>query len=214
MSKWQNWQKWLADQREKSEMTVEEISLSKVDDPWGIQLDGNYRREPEGFFNIVGAKIRANREVPAWPQPMLKELGKGVVVLVKSMDKHGETMFLLIAKQEPGNPANKNHILLGPTIQASESNMAQVHGGKRPPFAELLDKYSNSITWIELPQDGGRFLDKVNKYAIMEIATKDTKEIVLPSNASWFYPTEINEALVNGDVNEHLSQALALEIML
>jgi oxidase EvaA len=208
-----SWKDWLADQRKKSEMTVEEISLSEVDDPWGMH-DGNYCREPEGFFNIVGAKIRANREVSDWSQPIMKELGKGVVVLVKSMDKHRRTMLLLIARQEPGNPANKNHILLGPTIQASESNMAQVHGGKRPPFAELLDKYGDSIIWIELPQDGGRFFGKVNKYAIMEIATEGTKEIVLSSNASWFYPTEISEALVNGDVNEHLSQALALERML
>lgn len=209
------WQKWITGQREANEgMTVEKIPLSEVDDPWGMQSDGNYRREPEGFFNIIGVKIQANREVPFWSQPVLEEIGKGVVVLVKSTTEEGIPIFLLTSKPEPGNPENKNFVLLKPTIQASESNMAQVHGGKRPPFAELLDKYGDSVIWIELPQDGGRSLGKVNNYAVMEITTEDAKEIVLPPDARWFQIEEIGEALFNGDVNEHLSQALTLEMMM
>ena len=60
------WQKWLNEQREKSTMIVEEIPLKKVVPPWGMQEDGNYRREPPAYFNFVGVSVsRANREVSA-----------------------------------------------------------------------------------------------------------------------------------------------------
>lgn len=208
------WGIWLESQRETNKMIVEKIPLSEVGDPWGMQPDGNYRQEPRAFFDIVGVNIQAKREVPFWSQPIIKELGKGIVVLVKSKNKEGDLIFLLTSKPEPGNPTDKNFVLLKPTIQASESNMARAHSGEKPPFAELLDKYGNSIIWIELPQDGGRSLGKVNKYAVMEITTEDAKEIVLPPDARWFRLEEISEALFNGDVNEHLSQALALERLL
>ncbi len=42
---------------------------------------------------------------------MLEEVGKGFVVLVKSVDKEGEPIFLLTSKPEPGNPADKNYVL-------------------------------------------------------------------------------------------------------
>ncbi len=210
MNKWEN---WLANQRKKSGMTVEEISLMSVDKPWGIQETGNYGRIPEAFFNIVGAKIQADREVPAWSQPIIKEFGKGVVALVKSKIEEGDTKFLLTARQEPGNSADKSYILLGPTIQASESNMSQAHGGKRPPFAELLDKCGNSVTWTELPQDGGKFLNKTNKYAVVEIIAEEAKKIVLPSNVRWFRESEIQAAFFKGEINEHLLQALMLHTM-
>lgn len=117
------------------------------------------------------------------------------------------TGFLLVARQEPGNPADKNYILLDPTIQASESNLLQKHGDKKPPFAELIDEYGEP-EWAELPQDGGRFLGKINKYGILRIGSAD--EVMLPPNARWFASDEITEALLKGEANEHLTQALAV----
>lgn len=198
-----DWEKWLNEQRNKNTMTVRGISLASVAPPWGMQTDGNFRREPPGFFNIMGAEIQANREVPAWSQPILQEIGKGIVVLVQ--DEVAEKLLLTI-RQEPGNPANKGYILLGPTIQASESNLQQKHGGKRPPFAELLDKYE--INYIDFSQDGGRFLEKINKYAILRV--KSQKEVNLPPNARWFDLNELSEAVITGEANEHLLQTVAL----
>lgn len=213
------WYGWLLKQREANkEMTVEKIPLSEVEHPWGMQKgeDGAYLyygRSDDTFFRMIGIKVKTDkREVEGgWTQIILEEIGKGVVVLVKSVDEKGNPIFLLTSKPEPGNPADKNFVLLKPTIQASESNMAQAHGGKRPPFAELLDKYGDSVIWIEPPQDGGRFLNKVNKYAIIEITIEDMRKIALPPDARWFKLFEIGEALKSNNVNEHLSQALELE---
>lgn len=216
----ETWRDWLKKQREEmterivfgnvglreQKMTVKEIPLSKVALPWGMQADGNYRREPEAFFNIIGVEIRANREVPAWSQPMLKELGKSVVVIVRTKSK-----YLIVARQEPGNPANKNYTLIGPTIQASESNLLQKHGGKRPPYAELLDYHK--VKFVELPQDGGRFYGKINKYAIITIDSEVAGKITLLPNSKWLNADEIHEAFLQGDVNEHLTQALLLDVL-
>jgi len=213
------WRGWLLSQRNANkEMTVEKIPLSEVEYPWGMQKDENgndlyYGRSDGEFFGLVGVRVRTDkREVKGgWTQVMLEEVGKGVVVLVESVNEKGDPIFLLTSKPEPGNPADKYFVLLKPTIQASESNMAQAHGGKRPPFAGLLDQYGSSIIWIGLPQDGGRFLGKANKYAIIEIVPEDAEKIALPPDARWFQTDEIVEASKSGDINEHLSQALEME---
>jgi len=209
------WRGWLLSQRNaNSEMTVEIIPLSEVEHPWGMQEDGEYYGRSDGaFFRIVGVKIRTDkREVEGgWTQPMLEEIGKGIVVLVRSTTTEGIPIFLLTSTPEPGNPADKNFVLLKPSFQASKSNMTQAHKGEKPPLIKLLDKYGNSIVWNKLPQDGGRFLGKINKYGVIEIPTEDMGEIVLSPDARWFQLSEIHEALTSDDVNEHLSRALELE---
>ncbi len=92
--------------------------------------------------------------------------------------------------------------MLAPTVQASKSNLEAAHSGKRPPRAELLDKYP--VTWVEIPQDGGRFFGKVNNYGVVEVE----EEIIPLTNERWFTREELREAYLSGDVNEHLTQAL------
>jgi hypothetical protein len=199
------WQKWLNEQRAQSTMTVEKISLANVFEPWGMKEDGNYRREPPAFFNVVGASVQAKREVLAWSQPMLEELGKGYVVLVETEDGR----VLLTSRQEPGNPPEKNYILLGATLQTSESNLLQKHGGKRPPYAEVLDKYQPRV--VEFVQDGGRYIGKRNVYGRIKIKSQD--EVQLLANARWFDNSEVREAVIYGEANEHLIQALTLKCL-
>lgn len=114
---------WLAERREQSTMAVSSGSLAGIE-PWGYRENQNsdfeYSREDGKFFRLAGFKVTTNvREVFGWTQPMLQELtGPGVIILVTD----GEN-FLVTAREEPGNSPDKEHILLGPTLQASESNL-------------------------------------------------------------------------------------------
>ncbi|TAL46899.1 hypothetical protein EPN87_04075 [archaeon] len=191
------WQKWLNEQRAQSKMVVEEIPLTSVEPPWGMQIDGNYRREPPGYFNIHGLRIRTSPEAKPWTQPVLAETGKGYIVLVESVSD-GTT--LLRTRQEPGNPASKNYVLLGSTLQTSETNLKS-----NPPYAEILSKYD--VRTFDIPQDGNRFYQKVNKYGVLRVPSQ--KEITLRPDARWFNDSEVYEAVLYGETNEFLLQVLS-----
>lgn len=154
------------------------------------------------FFDIPGLRITANREIPSWNQVAIREQGQGALVLITKKGEGDETHFLIAAKPEPGNPTSGFVVLTTP-LQASASNLAAAHGGKRPPRAELLDK---GAAWTDLPQDGGRYIKKVNRFTVVEAPT----DLVAAANERWFTRAELKEAFLNGDLGEHLSQALLL----
>lgn len=210
-----DWKEWLAAQRAASQMTATVIPLSEAQ-PWGMQDNGARFGRPDGsFFNLVGAHVVAQREVREWNQPLLRETGEGIVVLV--ITKAAPALFLIAARQEPGNTTKPGNVLLGPTLQTSLSNLQQTHGGKRPPRAELLDGQED-IKWVEMTMDGGRFIGKVNRYAVVEVDEEriardgDGREIARTGNERWFDPYELREALLAGDVNEHLAIALLVAL--
>lgn len=194
-----DWKKWLEEQQNKSMMLVTLINLGDVQG-WETDFESVHRPD-RGFFELIGANIAptAQREVVSWDQPMLKEFGEGAVVLVYSPTID---CVLLQAKAEPGNKAN-GRVLLAPTLQTSMSNLATTHGGKKPPRAELITEY---IKWTELMQDGGRYFEKSNNYAIVEI-----EGLLEPTeNERWFNLNELAEVIVAGCANEHLLQVFAL----
>ena len=199
------WYGWLLKQRNESTMKVKVIPLKDVGEPWGMQDTGNFGRSDGRFFEDIAVDITVpkGREITNWRQPMREEKGPGAVVLVLSKRNN---KVLVTARIEPGNPEELNHLLLGPTIQASKSNLDQAHGGERSPYTELLDEEKN-IEWVGLWQDGGRNYKKLNYYTIIRIEEKDV--CVLP-NARWFSKEDLIQATIRGDVNEHLSQAIWL----
>jgi hypothetical protein len=201
----QTWREWLAERRAASSMSVEVVPLTDVPG-WGLQDDGScYRRPDRKFFEIVGMQISVprpeQREVVSWGQPAICEVGQGAVVLVETT-----LGFLIQAKAEPGNDA-KGRVLLAPTLQASQSNLDGAHGGPRPPRADLLD--NTFPAWTELRQDGGRFFNKVNCYAAIFVVGVGN-ELQLREDERWFTPAELNEAVLAGEVNEHLTQVFAI----
>lgn len=205
MSGRETWQDWLRAQRAGSTMTVERVPLSDVKD-WGIQDAGARFGRPDGkFFNLVGAKItNAGREVQTWGQPLIEEMGEGAVVVFAAEDgEHEEERYLVSARAEPGNAGKPGLMLLGPSLQASRSNLEQAHGGKRPPRAELLD--NGPVGWITIAHDGGRNIGKTVRYAVVEVKPES---IALLSNERWFTREELQEAMAAGDLSEHLIIAL------
>lgn len=197
------WQEWLTEQRTKSTMTVSEVSLAGVSG-WGMQGDGeSFGRGDGRFFSLVGVRVEVpqGREVTAWAQPLIKEVGDGAVAVLKST---GADRYLIAAKKEPGNSTRPGCLLLSAPLSASRSNLEQAHGGKRPPRAEFTDGYEG---WVEIPQDGGRFFGKKNRYAVIEV---DPASVTLRDDERWFTRDELREAVHAGELNEHLIQALAL----
>lgn len=194
-------------------MTATVVPLSEAQ-PWGLQEDGARFGRPDGsFFNLVGAHVVGEREVREWNQPLLQEVGEGVVALINSrvwVKEFGVerycSRFLVAARQEPGNTTKPGNVLLGPSLQSSRSNLKQVHGGKHPPRAELLDE--QDIKWVEMTMDGGRFIGKVNRYAVVEV--KEIDSITLADNERWFTRDDLRDALFAGEVNEHLAIAFLL----
>lgn len=204
------WREWLTVQATASSMKVEQIPLDQVSG-WGFQQDGEVFGRPDGkFFQLIGTRVGVpkdgQREVPSWDQPLLRETsGDGAVVVVLGNIGHGTYDVLVQARIEPGN-ASRGCVLLGPTLQSSRSNLGRAHGGKRPPRSELLDDHE--VTWYRLPCDGGRFLGKFNQYAIINLTAGEM--MMANSNEHWMNMTEINEAICEGLVNEHLMKVLAL----
>lgn len=183
-------------------MWVEVISLAEVGGGWGMQGDAHFGREDGKFFRLLGVKItNAGREVMSWGQPMIQEIGEGLVVLVQATDeRQHRPVYLVAARAEPGNYHAPGHVLLAPTIQASRSNLEGAHGGSRPPRAELLR--GREYNGRRLHEDGGRFIGKTNCYVILELP----QEEVGPLNADerWFSRAELREAYLDGELNAHL----------
>lgn len=201
----ETWQEWLAERRAASGMSVEPIGLTKVNG-WGFPFgdSGGAVARPDGkFFRVTGGRITQGDR--SWDQPFLEEYGRGAVVVVFDSPTNS---YLLQAKAEPGNNTKLGCVMLAATLQASQSNLEGA-GTSRPPRAELLE--GREIAWTEIPQDGGRFIGKVNRYAALMADRNDVGD--LRSDERWFTRRELKEAVLAGECNEHLLQALALEFV-
>ncbi|MFC1597922.1 NDP-hexose 2,3-dehydratase family protein [Patescibacteria group bacterium] len=202
------WKDWFTQQQGESTMNVEIIPVRDAE-PWGLQEDGlRFGRPDGGFFNLVGLHVKVpkpgQREVPQWKQVILQETSVGAVVLIKARE---QPLYLLATKAEPGNTTLPGHVTLVAPLQASRSNLEQAHGGDRPPRAELM---GDKPQLVDGPRDGGRFIGKVNGYAMVEVE-KDT--IVLRPNERWFTPHELLEAWHAGVLNEHLVHVLCAYLL-
>ena len=205
------WQRWLRQQREKGNMRLFdhnlnlELNASDDDDgrsKWGV---GNsyytghqaYRRDDSGFFEVEYVQVTTDgREVGGWFQPLIRDLPEGgIAVLGRDNDSE---LFLVSIREEPGNPPDKNYILLGPSAQMSLSNARKDHGGNAPPRHELI----KTAILFDQVQDGGRFRNKVNQIGFTVIPS--IRDITLSDKERIFTRAELVEAIRAGECNSHL----------
>jgi oxidase EvaA len=183
---------WLKERQESYPVTVEEVGVHDVVG-WRTNPEtGNITHDSGKFFSIIGVKVTgaADREVPSWSQPMLKQEEVGISgVLVQT--KGGVTRYLFYAKFEPGNI---NNVQLSPALQVSEGNLSLAHKGKRPRLAEYFDgtkgKLIASVAGVE---DGGRFYHKVNRSMLVEV--EESEEIPVTEDYIWLTLPEIKKLL-------------------
>ena len=154
---------------------------------------GHITHETGKFFSIISVKVigSADREVPSWSQPMLKqeEIGISGVIMQR---REGVMKYLFYAKFEPGNI---NHVQISPALQVSEGNLSLAHKGKRPRLAEYFDGTKGrlvvSVTGVE---DGGRFYHKLNRSMLVEVDERE--EVLITEDYIWLTLPEIKKLLL------------------
>ena len=165
---------------------------------WSANLKtGNIVHESSAFFSVAGVRVTAGnmREVASWDQPIIIPKTGGVLVLLcQKFD--GQIRFLLQGRVAPGNI---DTVQIAPTIQSTWSNLRQVHGGRKPPFAQyVLDAGKGQTVYAaDHNEEGGPFWEKVNNTRIILIDENET-------------PTEEN---ANSFIWASLSQIKALALM-
>lgn len=183
---------WLKERQKSYPVTVEEVGINDIQG-WKVDpVSGNITHDSGKFFSIIGVEVTgaADREVPSWSQPMLKQEEVGISgVLVQQ--KAGVTRYLFYAKFEPGNI---DMVQLSPTLQVSEGNLSLAHKGKRPRLAEYFDgtkgRLVASVTGVE---DGGRFYHKVNRSMLVEV--DESEEVPITEDYIWLTLPEIKKLL-------------------
>lgn len=182
---------------------LEDLDEWKYDRKKGI-----IRHESGGFFSVEGRSvINAGREVNKWDQPFIKQnnLVGGIIGLVRCYINH-IPHYLIEAKYEPGN---FNQIQLSPSVQATYSNINQIHSGLRN---KILNSYFKKKfktirkTWVS--EDGGRLFKKRNLHWIISTQKKNIK---LKQNYKWMTLYDINQFIEKGTyVGPHLRAILSL----
>ena len=183
---------WLKERQESYPVTVEEVGIKDLQGWKADPVSGNIEHESGKFFSIIGVKVTgaADREVPSWSQPMLKqeEVGISGVLMQK---KEGVMHYLFYAKFEPGNI---NMVQISPALQVSEGNLSLAHKGKRPRLAEYFDgtkgRLIASVTGVE---DGGRFYHKVNRSMLVEVP--ESEAVPITEDYIWLTLPQIKKLL-------------------
>jgi len=184
---------WLEEKRKAYGVKAKEIGLKDLD-KWHIDPNtGNVSHESGRFFSLIGVKVDGakGREVVSWTQPMIKQNECGILgILCKKFN--GVMKYLFYAKYEPGNMIN---LQLSPTLQATESNLKQAHGGNKPLFAEYFENGGKGkvLTSVVQVEDGGRFYLKTNRCMIVEI--DENEEINIPEDFIWLTLPEVKKFL-------------------
>ncbi|MBY0539769.1 NDP-hexose 2,3-dehydratase family protein [Patescibacteria group bacterium] len=183
---------WLKERQKSYPVTVTEVGVNEAKGWHTDPATGNITHESGKFFSIIGVKVTgaADREIPSWDQPMLKqeEIGISGVLMQK---KNGATRYLFYAKFEPGNV---DTVQISPALQASEGNLSLAHKGKRPRLAEYFDGTKGTLVASVLGvEDGGRFYHKLNRSMLVEIP--ESEEVPVTEDYIWLTLPEIKKLL-------------------
>ena len=200
--------KWFKDQKKKCKAIISFKHLKNLNNWKFDDKKGKIFHSSGGFFSIIGVSIKkASREVDGWDQPFIRQakLVGGVIGLVRKKIK-GVPHYLVEAKFEPGN---YNLIQLSPSVQATYSNLNQVHKGTRNKVINAyFKKKFRSIRKNWVSEDGGRLFKKRNMHWIIET---EMPKIQLPQSYRWITIWEINEFINKGIyVGPHLRAILSL----
>ena len=185
---------WLEEKRGSYDVRTEEIGVNALDKWHADPQTGNISHESGKFFSVVGVKVAGakGREVLSWTQPMIKQEECGILgILCQKIN--GIMHYLLYAKYEPGTIAS---LQFSPTLQATESNLKQAHGGKKPLFAEYFENSGSAggalVSVVEV-EDPGRFYHKTNRCMIVEVP--EGENVAVPEDYIWLTLPQIKKLL-------------------
>jgi len=169
---------WIQGENDKTHAILRECKLSNSS-YWFCDKDKSIvTNKNHSFFTLNGICGELN-DGTAFQQPIILQNEVGYLgIIMKEMD--GEIQCLMQAKIEPGNV---NNVQISPTIQATESNFTQKHGGKKPNYLD----YFSDVSRYQVIYDGkeseqcSRFLGKFNR----NVAIFVDEEVEVLSNFRW-----------------------------
>lgn len=202
-----NFLSWFRECGAGSGFRVRRISFDEMDQ-WSFEPGTQNLVHASGrFFRIEGLRVETNFE-PAgrWDQPIINQPEIGILGIL-SQRFGGIRHFLMQAKAEPGNI---NTVQLSPTVQATQSNYSQVHGGSVPNYLDYFTQVPAEGLLVDQLQteQASRFLKKQNRNMIVDVADDD--EVPVLDGFCWLTLGEIKklqwrEHFVNMDARSVIS---------
>jgi len=172
---------WLDDMKAQNHIFQKRVGLNCLAD-WSMSSNGYLSHKNGKFFKIVGLHVTSSaREVKTWDQPILDNVGTGIIGLLKTRIK-GVPYFLMQAKAEVGN---RNGVQLGPTVQFTQENYVDNEKLKKPFLYEEFHEPKNFIVIKETRQseEGARFYMEQHVHKILFLP--DHLTLDLPSEYQW-----------------------------
>lgn len=152
---------WLAERRRASTLTVRPISWAECT-PWRFR-DGRLEHESGYFFSIAGVRAASNvPELDRLATPIINQPEVGILAFLLR-ERGGGYEWLMQAKAEPGTV---ERVQLAPSVQATESNFEQRHGGEPTRYLDLVKDMRTGggrIADIAQSEQGSMFLNKYNR---------------------------------------------------
>ncbi|MEV5595385.1 NDP-hexose 2,3-dehydratase family protein [Streptomyces sp. NPDC052496] len=160
---------WLAAQRSVTPIRSTRVPLAGL--PSWTYGDSSVDHEDGLHFRVVALSVQAgNREVGHWTQPLFEPREQGVVAFL-TRTVEGVPHVLARARAEGGFLDAE----LGPTVQCQPGTYAHLPATDRPPFLDrVLAADPSRIRFSALlSEEGGRFLNAVSRYLIVEADESD-----------------------------------------
>jgi oxidase EvaA len=155
-----------------------------------VRDDNAIERVDGRFFRVVAVAVSgANREVSGWTQPLLEPMGHGITAF--AFRRFGGVPHVLVHARVEGGFLDTAE--LGPTVQYVPTNYAHLSGSRRPPFLDLMLRVDPArIRYMaDHSEEGGRFLNAVSRYLIVE-TDEATTPADPPPGYLWVTPGQLN----------------------
>jgi dTDP-4-dehydro-6-deoxy-alpha-D-glucopyranose 2,3-dehydratase len=201
---------WLAHHRACDRCRVEPIAFDQLR-RWSMTPDREgIVHASGGFFSIRGFELELERGagLEHLAQPLITQRERGILgVLLRVVE--GRAELLVQAKREPGDPAGTQ---LAPTLQATHSNYARLHGGRvTRGLAAFLSPTPGAILFqADLSEQADLFLAKSNCNMAVMVAADEADALVAAPEFRWASLAELGRALGQANtVNMSLRSVLA-----
>jgi oxidase EvaA len=164
---------WVLERRSLDPLIFREIPLEECE-PW--QPVGEKIQRPDSRY--FSGRFEADR---VW----IEQPEVGLLGLLFAHSEAGLSVLLQL-KDEPGSVGVTQ---LGPTVQATASNLEKVHGGQEQPYVDFFERRgrAKALSEARLSEQGFRFWKKVNRNA-SAVARAMVEETL---NHRWFSIPEL-----------------------
>jgi dTDP-4-dehydro-6-deoxy-alpha-D-glucopyranose 2,3-dehydratase len=168
-----DFESWRASAVAENQFRIEPITFGESKE-WSFQ-GGRLVHKSRGFFELVG--LRAEARHPLLDGQAQLIIRQRTVAINGLLIRHAPTgcEILFQARVEPGNVGVMQ---LAPTVQSTEANYRQLHGGKPTVFIEhFVTDHAAFVCDVLQSEEGSRYHGKYNRNAVRLI---DDEEIELP----------------------------------